>query len=81
MRRLVTKELGARFLQIASYRYWIADIASIGDRSEIRVKPADNEDDRDSARVAALACASKIVATRYWPARRLLEDRPGKSRQ
>ena len=42
--------------------------------STLRVKLADNQDNRDPARVAALAGAGERVATRYEPARELLED-------
>ena len=56
------------------YLDWIAGLASSGDRSVIRVKLADNQDNRDPARVAALPGAAETVATRYEPARRLLDE-------
>jgi (p)ppGpp synthase/HD superfamily hydrolase len=56
------------------YLDWIADMAANGDRSVLRVKLADNQDNRDPARVAVLSGAAERVAERYMPARRLLEE-------
>lgn len=56
-----------------AYLEWIEAIARAGDQSVIRVKLADNEDNRDPARVAALPGAAERVAKRYEPARRILE--------
>lgn len=58
----------------SDYLAWIADLASAGDRSILRVKLSDNADNIDPARVAALHGAAERVASRYEPARRLLED-------
>jgi len=55
------------------YLAWIADIAANGGVSAIRVKLADNQDNRDAVRVAALPGGAERVATRYEPAYRLLE--------
>jgi len=55
------------------YLAWIADIAAHGGISAIRVKLADNQDNRDAVRVAALPGGAERVATRYEPACRLLE--------
>lgn len=66
--RAVTKPEGAEYLS------WIGALAASADRSVLRVKLADNEDNRDPARVAALPGAAERVATRYEPARRLLEE-------
>ena len=65
--RAVTRPEGSDYLA------WIKALAESGDRSVLRVKLADNEDNRDPARVAALPGAAERVATRYEPARRLLE--------
>lgn len=65
--RAVTRPEGSDYLA------WLAALADSGDVSVLRVKLADNEDNRDPARVAALPGAAERVATRYEPARRLLE--------
>ena len=52
----------------------LSALADSGDIAVLRVKLADNEDNRDPARVAALPGAAERVATRYEPARALLED-------
>lgn len=65
--RAVTKPEGADYLA------WIGELADGGDVSVLRVKLADNEDNRDPARVAALAGGAERVASRYEPARQLLE--------
>lgn len=65
--RAVTRPEGSDYLE------WIAALAATRDVSVLRVKLADNEDNRDPARVAALPGAAERVATRYEPARRLLE--------
>ena len=65
--RAVTRPEGSDYLA------WIETLAASGDVSVLRVKLADNEDNRDPARVAALPGASERVATRYEPARRILE--------
>jgi (p)ppGpp synthase/HD superfamily hydrolase len=63
----VTRAPGSVYLE------WIARLAASGDRSVIRVKLADNQDNRDPLRVAALPGAAERVATRYEPARQLLD--------
>ncbi len=65
--RAVTRPEGSDYLA------WIGALAASRDVSVLRVKLADNEDNRDPARVAALPGAAERVATRYEPARRLLE--------
>jgi (p)ppGpp synthase/HD superfamily hydrolase len=55
------------------YLDWIRLIAEGGDISIIRVKIADNEDNSNPARVAAIADGSRLVAERYRPAREILE--------
>lgn len=65
--RAVTRPEGSAYLE------WIKTLAESGDASVLRVKLADNEDNRDPARVAALPGAAERVATRYEPARVLLE--------
>jgi (p)ppGpp synthase/HD superfamily hydrolase len=57
----------------SDYLMWIGALAEGGDVSVLRVKLADNEDNRDPVRVAALDGGAERVATRYEPARRLLE--------
>ena len=65
--RAVTRPAGVPYLA------WIADLAATGPRGALRVKVADNEDNRDPVRVARLPGAARMVATRYEPARRVLE--------
>lgn len=65
--RAVTRPEGSDYLA------WIAALAESGDVPVLRVKLADNEDNRDPARVAALPGAAERVAERYEPARKLLE--------
>ena len=65
--RAVTRPEGSDYLA------WIKALAVSGDVSVLRVKLADNEDNRDPLRVAALPGAAERVATRYEPARQLLE--------
>ena len=55
------------------YLDWIADLAREGSLWAIRVKLADNEDNSDPARVAALPGGEAMVRTRYTPAREILE--------
>jgi (p)ppGpp synthase/HD superfamily hydrolase len=57
----------------SAYLDWIAELARSGSISAVRVKIADNEDNRDPARVAKLPGAAERVDSRYEPARRLLE--------
>ncbi len=57
----------------SDYLDWIRDLAAAGDRSVLRVKLADNEDNRDPGRVARLPGGAAGVATRYGPARDILE--------
>ncbi len=58
----------------SDYLAWIAALADSGNVSVLRVKLADNEDNRDPARVAALPGAAERMATRYEPARQMLES-------
>lgn len=66
--RAVTRPHGSEYLA------WIAELAAARDVSILRVKLSDNADNIDPARVAALPGAVERVASRYEPARRLLED-------
>jgi (p)ppGpp synthase/HD superfamily hydrolase len=66
MIRLVTKPEGVNYLD------WITALAASGNLGAIRVKLADNEDNQDPARVAALPGAEHRVKTRYAPARQIL---------
>lgn len=63
----VTRPAGSDYLD------WIGALARSGDRAVIRVKLADNEDNRAPERVAALADGPQRLAARYEPARLLLE--------
>lgn len=56
-----------------TYREWIRDLANSGNVSAIRVKLADNADNSDPARTAALGLASDMVRKRYLPAKEVLE--------
>ncbi|WP_391349811.1 hypothetical protein [Azospirillum sp. A23] len=56
-----------------SYLDWIERIASSGNITAIRVKIADNLDNSDPVRVAALLAGPRMVAERYAPARAVLE--------
>ena len=58
-----------------AYLDWIAELARSSSISAVRVKIADNEDNRDPARVAKLPGAAERVDSRYEPARSLLEAR------
>jgi (p)ppGpp synthase/HD superfamily hydrolase len=57
----------------ASYLNWIRSFAEDGPVGAIRVKLADNRDNSDPDRVAALPGAEAIVRTRYAPAREILK--------
>ncbi|MCW2242567.1 HD domain-containing protein [Azospirillum canadense] len=57
-----------------SYLDWIARIAVSGNTTAIRVKLADNLDNSDPARVAAIAAGPRMVAEKYAPARAILEQ-------
>lgn len=71
-----------------TYREWISSLAESGHRGAIRVKLADNADNSDPARVAALGDAADMVRKRYVPAKAVLEaglaradtDKPGASK-
>jgi hypothetical protein len=54
------------------YLDWIRVIAAGGDRSAIRVKLADIEDNQDPRRAGALSARTRIIAERYAPAREIL---------
>lgn len=62
----LTKPKGIRYLD------WIRELAERGSQSAIRVKLADNEDNRDPMRVAAVPDGARLVAERYGPARAIL---------
>ena len=55
------------------YLDYVRGVADSGDRSLIRAKLADNHDNRDPKRVAALADGAQRLATRYEPAKQILE--------
>lgn len=55
------------------YLEWIGELARNAGLSAVRVKLADNEDNRDPARVALLANGAEMVNKRYEPARVILE--------
>lgn len=57
-----------------SYLEWIERIAASGNIGAMRVKLADNLDNSDPVRVAAIALGPKLVAERYAPARAILEQ-------
>ena len=57
-----------------TYLDWIRWIAASGNVTAIRVKLADNLDNSDPARVAALAAGPRMVAEKYAPARAILEQ-------
>lgn len=56
-----------------TYLDWIERIAASGNVTALRVKLADNLDNSDPDRVAALAAGPRMVAERYAPARAILE--------
>lgn len=64
---LVTKPAGVAYLD------WIRWLAGAGDVSALQVKLADNEDNSDPGRVAALQAGPRLLAERYLPARTILE--------
>lgn len=57
-----------------TYLDWIRRIAATGNVTAIRVKVADNLDNSDAVRVAALAAGPRMVAEKYAPARAILEQ-------
>ena len=56
-----------------AYQAWIHSLAALGSRSALRVKLADNEDNSDPDRVAAVPDGQAMLEARYRPARILLE--------
>lgn len=54
------------------YLGYIADLAAWGSMAAVRVKLADNEDNSDPARVAAIPEGARMLEKRYRPARELL---------
>ena len=58
----------------STYQEWIESIAATGDRGLIRIKLADNLDNSDPARVAALPPEHRSKADRYARARVTLEN-------
>ncbi|CAO3404409.1 HD domain-containing protein [Azospirillum sp. 11R-A] len=67
--RLVSRNLDPD----GTYLEWIGRIAASGNVTAIRVKLADNLDNSDPARVAAIAAGPRMVAEKYAPARAILE--------
>ncbi|MCK0198686.1 HD domain-containing protein [Ancylobacter sp. 6x-1] len=63
----VTRPEGVEYLR------WLEDLAATADRSVLRVKLADNADNRDPQRVALLADGGRRLVERYEPAAALLE--------
>lgn len=57
-----------------TYREWIRSLADSGHRGAIRVKLADNADNSDPSRIAALGDAADMVRKRYAPAKAVLES-------
>ncbi|CAO3438597.1 HD domain-containing protein [Azospirillum endophyticum] len=68
--RLVSRNLDPD----GTYLEWIGRIAASGNVTAIRVKLADNLDNSDPARVAAIAAGPRMVAEKYAPARAILEQ-------
>lgn len=68
--RLVSRNLDPD----GTYLEWIGRIAASGNVTAIRVKLADNLDNSDPARVAAIAAGPRMVAEKYAPARAILES-------
>ena len=68
--RLVSRNLDPD----GTYLDWIGRIAASGNVTAIRVKLADNLDNSDPARVAALPAGPRMVAEKYAPARAILEQ-------
>jgi (p)ppGpp synthase/HD superfamily hydrolase len=56
-----------------SYLEWIERIALSENNGAIRVKLADNLDNSDPVRVAAIPAGAKMLADKYAPARSILE--------
>ncbi|MBK1838880.1 HD domain-containing protein [Azospirillum sp. YIM B02556] len=67
--RLVSRNLDPD----GTYLEWIGRIAASGNVTAIRVKLADNLDNSDPARAAAIAAGPRMVAEKYAPARAILE--------
>ena len=58
-----------------AYLDWIRALAAIGGLSAVKVKLADNEDNSDPERVAAIVDGASLLERRYRPAREMLECR------
>ncbi len=58
-----------------AYLDWTRDLAARGSISAVRVKIADNEDNSDPARAAAIQTGARMLAERYRPARDMPEAR------
>lgn len=56
-----------------TYMDWIRSLAETGDAGLIRIKLADNLDNSDPARIAALPPDQRDIVRRYERARRILE--------
>jgi len=74
--QMLSRDEGSYFREGLIYLEWIQAIADAGDVSAIRVKLADNADNRDPSRTHP--CQAAMVATKYDPARRILENRLAK---
>jgi (p)ppGpp synthase/HD superfamily hydrolase len=59
----------------STYKAWIQSLAALGSLSAVKVKLADNEDNRSPDRVAAIPEGANMLAKRYLPAREMLEAR------
>ncbi len=59
----------------ATYLAWIQSLAALGSTSAIKVKLADNADNSDPIRVAAIRDGADLLRHRYLPARELLQRR------
>ena len=59
----------------STYLAWIQSLAALGSISAVKVKIADNEDNSDPGRVAAIPDGPRILRARYKPAREMLEGR------
>lgn len=57
-----------------NYQSWIDDLAGSGDIDLIQIKLADNRDNSDRSRIAALPENARGIADRYARARRALES-------
>lgn len=59
----------------STYLAWIQTLAALGSIGAVRVKLADNEDNRSPERAAAVPNGESMLRQRYLPAQALLENR------